>query len=81
MAELAHPERPLQRGFARITTRDGRTLIHAHDAREAAALTIHFGDGSVDATVDGADAPRPVEGKVRKPYIATQPGLFDQAKE
>jgi exodeoxyribonuclease VII large subunit len=81
MAELAHPERPLKRGFARITTRDGRTLIHARDAREAAALTIHFGDGGVDATVDGADAPRPVERKARKSYIAPQPGLFDQPEE
>lgn len=81
IAELAHPERPLKRGFARITTRDGRTLIHASDAREAAALTIHFGDGGVDATVDGADAPRPVERKARKSYIAPQPGLFDQPEE
>src|SRR5205814_8969380 len=27
MAELAHPERPLSKGFVRVTTRDGRTLI------------------------------------------------------
>src|SRR5206468_3306662 len=54
MAELVHPERPLKRGFARVTSRDGRTLIHARDAREAELLTLHFGDGSVDASVDGA---------------------------
>jgi exodeoxyribonuclease VII large subunit len=84
LAELAHPDKPLSRGFARITSRDGRTLIHARDAREAAALTLHFGDGKVDATVDGEAAPkaaRAVERKARKPYIAPQPGLFDAPEE
>jgi len=83
MAELAHPERPLQRGFARVTSRDGHTLIHARDAREAAALTLHFADGAVDATVDGASKPppRPVERKPGKSYIAPQPGLFDPPEE
>jgi exodeoxyribonuclease VII large subunit len=85
MAELAHPERPLARGFARVTSRDGRTLIHARDAREAAALTLHFADGNIDATVDGEAAaqlaPRPVERKPRKTYIAPQPGLFDPPEE
>ena len=79
MAELVHPERPLARGFARVTSRDGKTLIHARDAREARLLTLHFGDGSVDANVDGAAGP--VERKSRKPYIAPQPGLFDPPEE
>ncbi len=56
MAELAHPERPLARGYARVTGRDGRTLTHARDAREARLLTLHFGDGKVDAAVDGDNA-------------------------
>jgi exodeoxyribonuclease VII large subunit len=64
-----------------VTSRDGRTLIHAHDAREAEALTLHFADGNVDATVDGSAAARPVERKRSKPYIAPQPGLFDQAED
>jgi exodeoxyribonuclease VII large subunit len=80
MAELAHPERPLQRGYARVTSRDGRTLIHARDAREAQLLTLRFGDGSVDASVDGEGA-RPVERKPRRSYIAPQPGLFDRPEE
>jgi exodeoxyribonuclease VII large subunit len=80
MAELAHPERPLQRGYARVTSRDGRTLIHARDAREAKLLTLRFGDGSVDASVDGEGA-RPVERKPRRSYIAPQPGLFDRPEE
>ena len=77
LAELAHPDKPLGRGFARVTTRDGRTLTHAADARAAQRLTLHFGDGGVDAEVDGAAAPKPVERKRRNPYIAPQPGLFD----
>jgi exodeoxyribonuclease VII large subunit len=83
VAQLAHPDKPLERGFARVTARDGRTLIHARDAREAKALTLHFGDGEVAATVDGADQPPapPVERKQRKSYIAPQPGLFDAREE
>jgi exodeoxyribonuclease VII large subunit len=81
MAQLAHPERPLSRGFARVTDRSGHTLIHARDARESRALTLHFADGKVDATVDGGAAPKAVERRPRKSYIAPQPGLFDQGEE
>ena len=81
MAELAHPERPLQRGYARVTSRDGRTLIHARDAREAKLLTLRFGDGSLDATVEDGASARPVERTPRRPYIQPQPGLFDPPEE
>ena len=81
LAELGHPDKPLSRGFARITSRDGRTLIHARDVREAERLTLHFGDGNVDATVDGASPPKPVERKPRKSYMPPQPGLFDPAED
>ena len=85
MAELAHPERPLERGYARVTGRDGNTLIHARDAREAGLLTLRFADGSVDAAVDGAvdraTPARPVERKPRRSYISPQPGLFDPPEE
>ena len=81
MAQLAHPERPLERGYARVTSRDGRTLIHARDAREAGLLTLRFADGNVDAAVEGKSAPRPVERKRRGSYIARQPGLFDPTED
>jgi exodeoxyribonuclease VII large subunit len=81
LAELAHPDKPLTRGFARVTSRDGTTLTHADDARAAQRLTLRFGDGSVDASVDGSAAPTPVEPKRRKPYIPPQPGLFDPAED
>ena len=83
LAELAHPDKPLSRGFARVTARDGKTLTRASDAREAQRLTLQFGDGAVDASVDGAPsiAPPAVEPRRRKPYIPPQPGLFDPAED
>ena len=82
MAELAHPERPLSKGYVRVTSRDGKTLTHAADARSARHLTLRFGDGSVDASVDGSGAlPPPVEPRRRKPHMPPQPGLFDAPEE
>jgi exodeoxyribonuclease VII large subunit len=81
MAELAHPERPLSKGYVRVTSRDGHTLTHAHDARASGLLTLRFGDGNVDVSVDGAVAPRPVERKARRSYMSPQPGLFDRPEE
>jgi exodeoxyribonuclease VII large subunit len=81
MAELAHPERPLSKGYVRVTSRDGATLTHAADARAAKLLTLRFGDGSVDATVGDGTAPAPVERKARRSYIPPQPGLFDPAED
>jgi exodeoxyribonuclease VII large subunit len=80
MAELAHPERPLSKGYVRVTSRDGRTLTHAETARAERLLTLRFADGSVDAFVDGARA-RQVERKPRSSYMKGQPGLFDQAED
>ena len=80
MAELAHPERPLSKGYVRVTNRDGRTLTHADAARAERLLTMRFADGSVDATVDGSGT-RSVERKPRASYMKGQPGLFDRAED
>ena len=85
MAELVHPERPLTKGFVRVTDRRGRTLMHAHDAREAHSVDLHFADGRVAASVGEVTAPtsfrpRKVERKDASPY-GPQPGLFDGPKE
>ena len=83
MAELVHPERPLKRGFVRVTDRAGKTLIHAADARAAGGIDLHFADGRVEAQVGSAAGPvavrpaRRVEPKGAKPYPPGQPGLFD----
>ena len=82
LAELAHPDQPLKRGFARITDRSGKTLTHAADAVAARELKLHFGDGTVDATA-GAEASQSdrVERPRRAPYVAPQRGLFDEPEE
>ncbi len=81
MAGLAHPERPLQRGFARVTDRSGKTLMKASDARIARELKLRFGDGEINAVTDGASPAPPVERKRRQPYVGAQPGLFDPPEE
>ena len=53
LAQLAHPERPLQRGFARVTDPAGRTIAGVADALAVRSLSIRFADGAVDATVAG----------------------------
>jgi exodeoxyribonuclease VII large subunit len=81
LAQLAHPDRPLRRGFARVTSRSGKTIVHAADAVAARDLDLHFGDGVVPVSAgvepSAAKAP-PVERKPRRPYVPPQPGLFDE---
>ena len=84
LAELAHPERPLQRGFVRVTDRAGKTLVHAAAARAAGAIDLHFADGRVAAQVGDGAAPRPfrpakrVERKAGGPYLPGQADLFGE---
>jgi exodeoxyribonuclease VII large subunit len=79
VAELVHPDRPLARGFARVTDREGATLTSAARASAARLLTLHFADGALDAATDAGapTAPARLERKPRRTYIAPQPGLFD----
>ena len=84
LADLAHPERPLQRGFARITSRAGKTLARAADAVAERFLTLHFADGKVDAVAGenaGASPPKRVERARPRSYLTSQPGLFDEPEE
>jgi exodeoxyribonuclease VII large subunit len=85
MAELAHPERPLARGFVRVTDRAGNTVTKSADALAARLLTLRFGDGEVGAIAgDATDAPPPkprLERARKPPYLAPQPGLFDEPQE
>jgi exodeoxyribonuclease VII large subunit len=59
VAELAHPNRPLERGYARVEDRNGKTLIAAAAARAAGRLKLIFGDGDVAAQVEGTPVERP----------------------
>lgn len=51
VAELAHPNRPLERGYARVEDIGRRTLISAAAARAAGRLRLIFADGEVTAAV------------------------------
>ena len=84
MAELVHPDRPLSRGFARITSRAGKTLTRTADAVAERLLTLHFGDGRVDAVAGehgSASPPKRVERGRQRAYLPPQAGLFDEPKE
>ena len=81
MAELVHPERPLDRGFVRVTDPSGRTLSRAADATSAKSLNLRFGDGVVHAHVGDIPRAAPVERKRRAPYMPSQAGLFDEPEE
>ncbi len=82
LADLAHPERPLQRGFVRVTSRDGRTVTRAADAAAERLLTLHFGDGAIAAAAGEQVSSKPkLEPSRRRSYVSPQPGLFDGAEE
>jgi exodeoxyribonuclease VII large subunit len=82
MAELAHPERPLSKGYVRVTGRSGDTLTRSSAAAAERRLTLHFGDGKLDVTSDDeAGRPARVERPRRRSYMAPQPGLFDGPEE
>jgi len=83
LVESLNPDRVLERGYARVTTRAGETLTGAGAARAAGALRLRFRDGAVDVAVDGAGgSPVKVErGKVERgggrAYVAPdQPTLL-----
>jgi exodeoxyribonuclease VII large subunit len=71
VAQLAHPNRPLEKGYARVEDPAGQTLISAAAAREARRLRLIFHDGRVDATVGGA----PLKGASRAAKV-DQPKLL-----
>ncbi|MGQ0558984.1 MAG: exodeoxyribonuclease VII large subunit [Sphingosinicella sp.] len=72
VAELAHPNRPLARGYARVEDREGAVLTSAGAARRARMLRLIFGDGAVEAIT--GDSPR--TGRAGKQAGARQPKLL-----
>jgi exodeoxyribonuclease VII large subunit len=64
LLESVNPDTILERGYARVTARDGATVTTASAARSAAALTLVFqGKQSVDVKVErsGTRAYSPVK--------------------
>jgi exodeoxyribonuclease VII large subunit len=70
LAESLHPNKPLERGYARVERRNGKLVSSAAAAEAAGALTLHFADGAVDARVE---KPAAAAYEKRKPE---QPRLF-----
>jgi exodeoxyribonuclease VII large subunit len=70
VAQSLHPDGPLKRGYARITTRSGEVVAKSTAARKAVALMLHFADGSVDARVE------PVASPAKRPPAPGQGDLF-----
>jgi len=63
--DLVHPNRPLEKGYAWVEARGtGKVIGSAEGARAAQAVTLHFGDGAVDARVERAPG---------KSYVAPKP--------
>ncbi len=64
IAESLNPDMVLKRGYARIESRSGGSIVTTADARQEQALTLVLADGRVDVRVEqgGSDsylAPRP----------------------
>ena len=78
LAELAHPDKPLARGFARVVAPDGTTLASAAAAEREARLRLIFRDGEVAATTGAAEPPARLERPRRRSYLTPddQPGLL-----
>ena len=69
-ATLLHPDRPLERGYARVERRSGGVVMSGAAARAAGALTLAFrGDDRVDVRVEGAGQQRPDRVKLEQPKL------------
>lgn len=70
LLQAVNPSGLLNRGYVLVQARHGGVVTTAAQARAAIALTLHFGDGAVDARVERAP-PKPYE----KP-VSEQPSLL-----
>ncbi len=75
LATSLHPLAPLNRGFAKISDSDGKTIMGTDAAKAAGQVSIRFADGSVDALVGGGGAARTRPAKPTPP--SNQSNLFD----
>jgi exodeoxyribonuclease VII large subunit len=75
VAGLAHPNRPLERGYARVEDRSRQTLVSAEAARAAIALRLVFADGEVEATAGAGRPARAKAGGLTRP-ASEQPKLL-----
>jgi exodeoxyribonuclease VII large subunit len=77
LVESLNPDRILERGYARVTTRNGATITNASAARDAEALTLHFRhQEAVDVTVAGMVEEPTTRPHVRRTRKPDQPTLL-----
>ncbi len=71
LAESLHPDKPLQRGYARIERRgvEGGVVSTAKAARAAGALTLYFADGQVAARVERSGGSAYAAAKPEQPTL------------
>jgi exodeoxyribonuclease VII large subunit len=69
VAVAADPKRPLERGYALVESRDGRTLTSAAAARAAGLLRLQFADDHVDAAVERPKRAAYGKGKAEQPKL------------
>lgn len=69
LAVSLHPDKPLSRGYAKIERRGGGVVTSAEAARAAGGLTLHFGDGAVDARVERPGGKPYVKGEREQPEL------------
>ena len=73
LAEQLHPDRPLERGYVRVTGADGRTVTTRKAAAGEEALTLKFRDGDLAVVRGEAQAPRPSRKPAPKPRAKGTP--------
>ena len=77
LAEQLHPDRPLQRGYVRVTGADGRTIADSAVAAGESTLTLKFRDGTLDVATGSSSPPPTPRRKPRKTRTAPkQDDLF-----
>ncbi|WP_427966231.1 exodeoxyribonuclease VII large subunit [Altererythrobacter sp.] len=61
LASQFHPEKPLERGYAIVRSRDGVALTSKAAAAKIDELSLQFADGSLDVTQTGGASAPPVK--------------------
>ncbi|MBX9859959.1 MAG: exodeoxyribonuclease VII large subunit [Sphingomonas sp.] len=64
-----NPDGLLKKGYVRVSTRSGTVITSAAAARAAGTVTLHFGDGVVDARLERAGGKPYDKGKPDQPTL------------
>ena len=76
LAQQLHPDRPLERGYVRVTDGEGRTITDKAAAAGLDALSLNFRDGVLGVTPDGSQGLKK-PARPRKKPVQTPPEQDD----